>query len=160
MTEENNEKATHKTIAVLEKYDSEEDYRGGAEPNERVELPDNALLDAGITEIWNQLIGGGGSAYSNANARVGVGNSTTSVDPSTQTGLVGGSTAFGGMESGYPDVSGTSITFRAVFGDADANFDWNEWVVDNGTTAINRRQVAMGTKSGGTWTLTVTITLT
>jgi hypothetical protein len=65
------------------------------------------------------------------------------------------------MDATYP-TSGTSqqIVFRATFIGTDANYAWQEFLVDNGTTALNRKVSNQGTKvSGQTWTITVTITL-
>jgi hypothetical protein len=65
-------------------------------------------------------------------------------------------------------VSGNVVTFTAAFGSGVANFAWEEWGIDNGTTdgttvvapLLNRRVEAMGTKaSGSTWTVTATITV-
>ncbi|GAI97162.1 unnamed protein product, partial [marine sediment metagenome] len=78
--------------------------------------------------------------------------------------LQGGSTEFKGMEATYPTF-GTlqKVIFKSSFGAAEANFTWEEWTVDNGAAAdknLNRKVESLGTKSGGTWTLEVSITLT
>lgn len=119
----------------------------------------NLLLNAGITEIWNLVTAAGGTAFSNANARIGVGNGITAAG-ATQTGLVGASTAFKAMNTGFPSITGQTVQFEAEFGTADANFAWEEWVVDNGLTTLNRKVTSFGTKPNTeVWTLTVDITL-
>jgi hypothetical protein len=54
------------------------------------------------------------------------------------------------------------VTFRSVFDGTEANWDWNEFGVDNGASAgknLNRKVSAQGTKaSGQTWTLKLDIT--
>lgn len=136
----------------------------GYEPYAVEEFEGNLLLNAGITEMLN-LISGNGSptAFSNANARIGVGDSTTAA-AAGQTGLVAATNkTYKAMEASYPTVSGQTITFRSVFASGDANYAWEEFTVDNGATAgvsMNRRVSAQGTKaSGQTWTVDVAITL-
>jgi len=130
-------------------------------PYEVIEGEGNLMLNEGIDEIWDLVTGVGGTVYSNANARIGVGNSNTAAD-ATQTGLLGGSTAFKAMEGGFPTSTTQKVTFKSSFGDAEANFAWEEWTVDNGSTPdknLNRKVESLGTKSTGTWSLEVSITL-
>jgi len=100
--------------------------------------------------------------FNAANAYLGVGNGTTAF-ASTQTDLQGSSKVRKAMDAGYPVRSGNQITFRATFGNADANFAWEEWGIFNapsGGVMLNRKVESLGTKgSGATWILTVTITL-
>jgi len=127
--------------------------------SERIE--DNILLNEGITEIWNLVIGASANHFDNSNAQIGVGDSTTAED-ATQTDLLGTNTAYVGMDAGYPQVSGNKVSFRATFDGNTGNFDWNEFTVKHGTSGINlnRKVEAKGTKaSGETWTVTVEITL-
>jgi hypothetical protein len=67
------------------------------------------------------------------------------------------------MDSGYPQVSGNTVTYRATFGTGDANFAWNEWGLFNGATGgvmLNRVVEYNGTKlSGQTWVLEVVVTI-
>jgi hypothetical protein len=74
------------------------------------------------------------------------------------------------MAAGYPQRTGSAITFRSTFGTADANQAWAEWGVFNGSGAggagptgvvmLNRKVEALGTKtSAEVWQLTVTVTL-
>ncbi len=124
----------------------------------------NLLLQEGIVALFTLLTGGAEAAFSAANARIGVGDSNTPA-ADTQTGLQGTNVAFMGMDAGYPVVGAAadkSVTFRATFGPSDANWAWEEWTVDNGATAgrnLNRKVESLGTKSGGSWQLTVTISL-
>jgi hypothetical protein len=65
------------------------------------------------------------------------------------------------MESGYPTSTAQKAAFKASFGDSEANYAWNEWVIKQSTSArcLNRKVESLGTKSGGTWTLEVNVTL-
>jgi hypothetical protein len=122
----------------------------------------NVLLNEGITALLTLLIGGAETAYSNANAQLGVGNSNTAA-ASTQTDLQGGSTAWAAMDATYPQVSGQIVTFRSTFGSGDANFAWEEMSARNGASAnknLNRKVSSKGTKvAGEVWVLTLTVEL-
>lgn len=142
-----------------------EKYRGGVRPENLYAaetVAGNKLLNEGITTLWQLLIGGTATPYSNANARIGVGNGTTAA-AATQTDLVGTSKAYKGMDAGYPQVSNQYVIFRSTFGPTEANFDWREMVVDNGATdgmTLNRKVENHGTKANtDTWVLTLTVTL-
>ena len=123
----------------------------------------NLLLNAGVTLLLNLLIGAGGTAYNNANAYIGVGESTTAA-AATQTGLQGSTTTFKAMDSGYPSATNQTVTFRATFGSADANIAWNEFTIVNASsdsgTNLNRKVESHGTKaSGDSWVISATITV-
>lgn len=150
-------------LATVDKWFSAEDHECGFDPDETVELAGNGLLIEGVTELFTLLIAGGGTtAFSNANARLGVGNGTAAF-VNSQTGLQGGSSLYLPMDATYPQVASNVITFRSTFGANDANFAWEEWSIDNGSTPnknLNRKVGSLGTKVVSTiWTLTVTITL-
>jgi hypothetical protein len=124
----------------------------------------NLFLNEGINEIWNIICGNGSpTVYSNANARIGVGNSATA-PAATQTALQGGSTAFKAMDTTYP-TSGSSqqAVFQGTFGTSDANFAWSEETIDNGSSPnknIQRANTSLGTKPGTeTWILQATLTI-
>lgn len=130
-------------------------------PYEVIEM-DNLLLNVGINALWVLVCGGTETAYNAVNAQLGVGNGATAA-AATQTALQGANTLYKGMETTFP-TSGTlqRATFRSSWGDAEANFVWNEWAVRNGATAnklLNRKVEALGTKTTGTWSLEVSITI-
>ena len=136
-------------------------------PYEVIEGEGNVLLNTGINEIWGLITGiqsGTNRLFNNANARIGVGDSTTAAS-ATQTDLLGTNKAYKGQETGFPTVGSQKVTFKSSFGDTEANFAWNEWVVKSvhaitpTNICLNRKVEALGTKSGGTWTLEVSITL-
>jgi hypothetical protein len=144
-----------------------EKYHGEAKPENLYaveEFEGNLLLNEGITELLNLLIGGTATPYNNANARIGVGDSTTAA-AATQTGLQAVTNkTFKGMDATYPQVSNQTVTFRATFGATDANFSWQEFTVVNAAddTGKNlcRKVENHGTKaSGDTWVVSVSITI-
>jgi hypothetical protein len=121
----------------------------------------NCLLNTGIDEMWDLIAGDSANHFNNAGAQIGVGDSSTAASPS-QTDLQAASNkTYKGMESGYPTTSSQHAIFKSSFGASDANYAWNEWVVKQSTSGkcLNRKAESLGTKSGGTWTLEVTITL-
>ena len=144
-----------------------EKYHGEAKPENLYaveEFAGNLLLNEGITELLNLLIGGTATAYNNANARIGVGDSTTAAT-AAQTGLQAATNkTWKGMDASYPQVSGQTVTFRATFGTSDANYSWREFTVVNAAddTGKNlcRKVENHGTKaSGDTWIISLQITI-
>lgn len=149
--------------AQIDKYFTQEHYDLGI-IDEILHLEGNTLLDEGINLIWTLLCGGAGTNFANANACIGVGDSSAAA-AATQTGLQGTNKIYKGMDSGYPTY-GTSqkATFKSTYGSTEGNFTWNEWSISNGNsdaaTNLNRKVEAMGTKaSGSTWVLTVDVSL-
>lgn len=148
------------------------------DPYEVIEREGNLLMYGGASNLWQCLIGNGsGTAggaltyFNNANAAIGVGDSTTAA-AATQTDLQAATNKLRrAMEATYPThtdgvVAGAAtINFRSVFATADANWVWNEWGVFNSPTAatgrmLNRKVEALGTKtSAAAWTFTVSLTL-
>jgi hypothetical protein len=139
----------------------EGEFHRDFEPYEVISGEGNCLLNTGIDEMWDLITGDSANHFNNASAQIGVGDSDTAASPS-QTDLQAESNkAYKGMDSGYPTSTSQKATYRASFGADDANFDWNEWVVKQSTSEVclNRKVDSLGTKTGGTWTLQVDITL-
>lgn len=109
-------------------------------------------------------IGEAVTPFSNANAHLGVGDSTTAFAAS-QTDLQAATNKLRrAMDASYPQRSTNVVTFRATFGTSDANWAWQEWAIFNGSsggTMASRKVESLGTKtSASTWQLTVTLTHT
>lgn len=153
--------------ATVEKWHDSQSYAEGLEPDEIVVREGNLLYNEGINEIWQLVAGTGGTAYSAANARIGISDdSTASVATGSDLDIPGGNNEqFNIQESGYPLAgTGQQITFKSAFASGEANWAWNSWCVVNNTSdstgfMLNRKQESLGTKSSGTWTLTVIISL-
>lgn len=134
--------------------------------DELVVVEGNIFLNEGINEAWLLITGGGGTAYNNANARLGVGDSTTAA-AATQTDLQAATNkTFVAMDGGFP-TAGTSqqAAFKSTFGDGVAPYPWDEWSLRRGAAEaaalnLNRKVEALGTKGAtGTWTLTATLSI-
>lgn len=124
----------------------------------------NLLLNEGITELLKLLIGDTATAFNNANAYIGVGDSTTAESAAHTDLQAATNKTYIGMAATYPQVSGQTVTFQAVFGSGDANYSWQEFTVANGSSGsaknLNRKVSNQGTKvAGQTWTISVSITL-
>lgn len=148
-----------KAVWKINKFDENGKFIGESR------IDGNLLLNEGINLLLSLLAGGAGTDFGNANAYLGVGDSSTAASAS-QTGLQAATNKlYKAMDASYPTY-GTSqkITFKSTFTSAEANFNWNEFTVANGNSDaavnLNRKVSAQGTKvSGQTWELTLEITL-
>jgi hypothetical protein len=123
------------------------------------------LVNLARDMICDAIIGGSSyNRFNNANAHLGVGDSTTAFAAS-QTDLQASSNKhYEPMDASYPQRSANVITFRATFETGDANFAWQEWGVFNAVTPgemLSRKVESLGTKtSAATWEFTATLTIT
>lgn len=122
----------------------------------------NLFLNAGITRIWELVLGSSTATFTNAEAQVGIGDSSTAAAAS-QTDLQAASNkTWKAMDATYPQQSAQSLIFRSTFLTSDANYVWAEFAVRRSTGALllNRGVSAMGTKtSAGQWVATVTLSI-
>ena len=165
-----------KVHTLVEKWDTDEDFAAGLPPVDTVEDDGNLLMFGGASCLWQCLLGNGSAAaggaltyFNAANAALGVGDSTTA-PAGTQTNLQAATnrlrkTATPTHTDGVVAGSAT-ITYVASFAAAEANYVWNEWGLFNSATDATGRMLSrkvpgtnLGTKTGGTWQLTITITL-
>lgn len=119
------------------------------------------LTNSGRDFIAKAIINDTPTFFDNTNAYIGVGDSTTAFAV-IQTDLIGINKFRKGMDDTYPTRTNNELTFKSTFGTTDANFAWNEWGVFNASSAgemLNRKVENLGTKSGGNWVLTVTLTI-
>lgn len=121
------------------------------------------LTNAARDLIAQMLVGEAVTPFANANARIGVGDSTTGFSAAHTDLQASTNKLRKAMEASYPQRSGNALTFRSIFGTSEANWAWNEWGVFNaasGGTMLNRLVEALGTKtSAQSWQFTVTLTL-
>jgi len=103
-----------------------------------------------------------GTPYDEGNAYIGVGDSSAGFD-AEHSDLQGSNKEREGMEGGYPSRDDAELTFRATFGEDDANFEWEEWGIFNDDTAgtmLNRVVEDNGEKvQGHVWEFTVKVTV-
>lgn len=137
----------------------------GFAPDETAVETQNIILDTGANEMLKLITGTGGTAFSAANSYLYVGTDSTA-ENAAQTGIIatGNNRAYATLDSGYPTVTGRQMVYRASFGDDQANFAWNEASIANGigtnAVSMNRKVSSLGTKTTGTWTLQISISLT
>jgi hypothetical protein len=124
----------------------------------------NIALNEGLQELIDVICGlGTPTKWDASNARLGVGDSSTT-ETAAQTGLQAATNkTFKTMDSGYPQRSNQTAEWRATFGSDDANFAWEEYTVVNAESDtgknLNRKTASKGTKSSGeTWTLSLQLT--
>jgi hypothetical protein len=122
-----------------------------------------ALTNAARDLIAQALIGEAFTSFANANARIGVGDSSAAFG-AAQTDLQASTNKLRkAMEAAYPTRTGNALTFRSIFGTSEGNFAWNEWGVFNAASAgtmLNRIVASLGTKtSAQSWQFTVTVTV-
>lgn len=122
------------------------------------------LVDAGRNHLVQAGIGAAVTAFNNANAYIGVGDSSTA-HTAAQTDLQAASNKMRkAMDATYPQGASNVITFRSTFGTGDANWAWNEWGTFNAAAAgtmLNRKVESLGTKTNTqTWQFTTTLTFT
>lgn len=152
------DKANWKPKWSIEKYNKD------MELYETEEIDGNLLLNEGITSLLTLLIGGSETAFNNANAHIGVGDGTD-VANATQTDLIGPAKTYKGMDSTYPQVDGSVVTFRSTFGPDDGNHAWREFTVSNGTSGsaknLNRKvESALRAKANpDTWVIQLQVTI-
>lgn len=158
------EKPAFKIEWIIARYLDEQSFKA-KKPFYVSEFSPNLLLNEGIGELLDLACGlGTPTAFNAANAYLGVGDSTTAASAS-QTGLQASTNkAFAAMASGYPQRSGQTVTFQAVFGSSVGNFSWQEFTLANGNSDtaknLNRKVSDQGTKvSGQVWTLSLAITI-
>jgi len=125
----------------------------------------NIILNNGATEML-KLIGGivGSTAFDNANAVINVGDSSAA-ENSSQAGLQAITNKYAQkVDASYPQVLGNQLIYKSTFNNDVANFQWNEFCIQNGTgagaIAMNRKVQNLGTKNGGIWSVQITLSIT
>jgi hypothetical protein len=123
-----------------------------------------AITNAGAILAASAIVGDGGiTVLNNANAYLGVGDSTTAFS-AAHTDLQAASNKLRvGMDATYPQRSSNVLTLRSTFTTGQANYAWGEWGIFNassGSTMFSRKVEALGTKtSAQSWVLTATVTV-
>ncbi len=129
-------------------------------PYETIEGEGNLLVNAGIDKLLDLLIGAGGTTFAQANAYLGVGDSSTAA-AAGQTDLQASTNKVRAACTAASRTAET-VTWVATFAGGVGNFAWNEWGIFNASssgTMLNRKVESLGTKVAGSWVLTVTATI-
>jgi hypothetical protein len=144
--------------------------RFGVDPYSVTEFEGNLEVNGGLNAMLTLLIGGGGTTYAHANARlcVGDGNGTVPTAAATDTTLAATTNRYNqACDTSYPSVAAAVLTAQSTFPTGQGNYVWNEWGMDNGGSSgsgaasglFNHRGVNLGTKtSASAWALQITIT--
>ena len=150
------DKGFHKTISIIKKYteikDSNEslvNFEKRCIPYEEKVIECNALIEAGVDILWTLACGGSATDYSSTNANIEVYITSAWDDTGT-------------FDSGSYPVYGSDgkASWKSSWAGSDGDGPWTKWAVTNGTQHLNEKTYDIGAKSGGTWTLEVSITLT
>ena len=152
-----NDQAVARGHLHIDKFDADGDLIGVADI-------DNLFLTVGINELWKLFSGQSANVFNNANAQIGIGDSSTAAS-AAQTDLQAATNkTYKAMDATYPTVPASgSMQYRSTFASGDANYAWNEFVLKHSGSAIclDRGVSVMGTKASGTsWAATLTLTLT
>jgi hypothetical protein len=146
-------------------FSSEQDILdAGIEAYETISGHGNMLVTNGQNLVLDALIGVAITAFTNANARIGVGDSTTAA-AAGQTDLQAATNKVRvAMDATYPNRTSQQLNFKSTFGSAVGNFAWQEWGIFNAasgaTSMLNRKVESLGTKSAGvSWVFTVVVTI-
>lgn len=111
----------YKTEWTIRRYENDAAFAADR-PFNVSRIEGNLLLNEGIAVALDLIAGIGGTAFSNANAYIGVGDSATA-EAAAQTALQAASNKlYKAMSASYPQRSAQTTTWRAVFTGAEANF--------------------------------------
>lgn len=169
--------AVWRCLITLAKFHGE--YSPEKEPYAVEHFDGNMLMYGGVSLLWEYALNLGtataGQAktfLTNPNAAIGVGDSSA-VAVATHNDLQAATNKLRkACDPGFPShtdgtaLANNTITFRSVFGTAEANWAWNEAGVFNSPTAatgrmVNRKVQAMGTKtSTASWQITFDLSVT
>lgn len=114
------------------------------------------------TLVSAMSVGDAFTPYNAANAVLGVGDSSAAFAIG-QTDLQAATNKIRkGMEVGYPSrINATTVEFQALYGETEANHDWNEYALFNHPSAgtmMFREVEALGSKAVDTiWRFTISI---
>jgi hypothetical protein len=123
----------------------------------------NSYTNVGGAIMLDLLIGAAVTNFSNSNAYLGSGDTSTAFAVG-QTDLQAPTNKLRkAMDSTFPSRSGQVLTFKSTFGTSEANWIWNEIAVFNASssgTMLCRAVANYGTKtSAAAWTLSYTLTI-
>jgi hypothetical protein len=160
-----NEVTSANLRAIIGHAEEEQTVHGNLLVNEGIQRLMDMTMIATVTN--NQTAG---NPWSTGNSYLGVGDSSTA-EAATQTELQAATNRFyKAMNSTFPSRSSQTSSFQSDFTTTEANYVWAEWSISagattasgsgftTGTTNLNRKVAALGTKATGTWTLTGQIT--
>lgn len=106
----------------------------GRELDDVLEFP-NLVTNVGGALMLDLLAAAGGTAFNNANAYIGIGDSSTAAAVG-QTDLQAATNKLRkAMDATFPSRSGQVMTYKSTFATTDANYAWNEIGLFNASSA-------------------------
>lgn len=158
------EKGKFVEVLTITKYRNKEDRENKKAYDVIIEKCGNGkcLLNAGITKMWNIIIGVDEAEYDEATSEIGIGDSDAEALPAQDDLQAEVNKTWKAMAATYPQVSNQKVTFQAEFGSAEANYAWEECAVrqTGANVLMNRIVASKGTKTEGeVWTAKLEITL-
>jgi hypothetical protein len=150
----------------------------GVKPYEEFTYNGNLITQAGWGQLFKAVTVGSPTLFSATVGRIGIG---TSVSAAAATDTALGSVASltgnnwklcGALPTVTSAATPGTVVFVATFGATDAVGAWNEFAVDQGTSSAgptvtatapmmnHSTNIGAGTKAGGTWTATATLSFT
>jgi hypothetical protein len=143
---------------------------GRLKPHEVLQTA-NVLLQTGMLEMWDLILGTSALHFDETDTKIGIGDDATAA-AATQTDLLAAvNKLYHAMDSGWPKTRTDDgalgygvFQTKATFATGDANYAWAEAVVKNTNVgsgkSLCRAATGWGTKtSAATWVATHTITL-
>ena len=131
-------------------------------PYETIDGKGNIAVTVGITALLNLLTAEAApTAFSNANGYIAVGSNAAA--PAIGNTTLGTELDRQPMDGVFPTVVDNVCTWKSVFSTGASDGAWEEWGIFNAAAAgtmLNHASPTLGSKLGGTWNLTVTITVT
>lgn len=125
-----------------------------------------ALLRVGRDRIAGLIVGTETCTWGTSGTSIWV-SSSTEAHTAASTWFTTGSAVGATGESGYPIISGNVFQHRSVFSTAQANFQWESWLINTATASgagvpLNLAAAqALGTKANTqSWQITTCVTLT
>ena len=121
---------------------------------------ENVWLTTGWTELLKLITGASANHFDATNTLIGVGNSATTAS-AADTALLGTSTVYKIVTSGYPTTPSTgTVQYKVRFSTTEGNFAHNELAIKQNVSGVcwNRNTTGWGTKTAtDIWDYTVTV---
>ena len=116
-----------KTRVLVKKFANDQAFQVGDAYEVKVS-EGNVAINNGIQLALDQMINVSSQPYWAGTSLCGVGNSSTT-EAATDSGLIGASQAFIGMDATFPSRSSQTVSWQGSFGAAVANFAWGEFTM-------------------------------
>lgn len=91
------------------------------------------LLSSATESLAKAMIGESYTALNNANARVGIGDSTTAASKGQTDLQAATNKVYLTQDPGFPARLGSTVTFQVTAAGAQANYVWNEFLLCTGS---------------------------